>query len=454
MLLATLLLTALTAPTPAAEQTTLVRPPFGHCLGITKVTAFHMFLHFGGLTRFDEPAGMDAVKLRVKDDPSNAGDDDELTVFGLNSGRSELIFNTSLYRAELYGSEGTGPGRFRRPTDVAADQRGNVFVTDTGNHRVVRLVYEADTLRYVRSLGSKGEGERQFLSPSGLALGASGKLYVADTGNDRIVVMSGTGEDFATIGGAGGVLDEPFGIDVAERDERWIAGRRAFVVVSDRGGTRLTTLAHDGTVLATVGSESLPVPGASFGHLAIDYYGSVYAVDQTLGAIHKLDADLRYVTTFGLSENGRAVFDEPRGITIWRRFGQVFVSERAGAQYFWIGTDIENAGVQPQPASQDDVLDISYTLTEVARVTIEILDDRDKVLATIASNRRRGIGPALERWRGLRQDGNDRSGQSGAAGNLTPGRYTLRISARPTYSSGEYFEAVATVPLEIAAPGR
>jgi streptogramin lyase len=434
-------------PATASEphETTLIHPPFGHCLGITRVTSFHLFLHLGGRTRFDEPAGIHAVKLRSKDDPSTPHDDDELTVFGLNSGRSELIYNTSLYAADIYGSHGSGPGRFSNPLDVTADERGNVFVSDTGNDRVVRLAYESDTLRYVRSFGSTGGGERQLRRPSGIALGHSGRLYVADTGNDRIVVMSGTGDPVATIPAERDRttdLERPFGLDVAESGDRWLAGRRTVIAVSDRDGERLSVFDGDGTRTAMVEAGRLPVSGASFGHVAIDYYGNVYAVDRNMGAIHKFDADLDYVTTFGRQGRGENEFDEPRGITIWRRFGQVFVTERAGAQYYWIGTDILGLEVAPERLVPGRPLRIEYVLTEVSRVTIELVDAGGEIVHTLLSNRRRAVGTTIDRWAG-RMEGRPPP---------PPGEYTVRVSARPTYSSGQYFEDVAIAQLRIEQP--
>ena len=436
VVLAALALLLHTGAAADTDQTTLVHPPFGHCLGITRVTSFHLFLHLGGRTRFDEPAGITAVKLKSKDDPSTPHDDDELTVFGLNSGRSELIYNTSLYAADIYGSPGSGPGSFRNPLDVAADERGNVFVADTGNDRIVRLAYEDDTLRYVRSFGTRGPGEREFFAPEGVALGASGTVYVADTGNDRVVLMSGAGahESAFTKDTSGVVLlDAPRGIDAVEADDPWIARRLEFIAVTDRGGGRLTTFGRDGRLLASVTVEELPVPGASLGDVAIDYYGNVYAVDRGLGAVHKFDAGLAYVTTFGSSGTGEGEFDEPRGITIWRRFGQIFVTERAGAQYYWIGTDIEDPALEPQPVVPGESSRIRYRLTEVSRVTAEILDDDGDIVHTLFSNRRRAVGVTAERF----------DGSFGMSGSFfAPGRYTFRLRARPTYSSGQYFEDV------------
>ncbi|MCK4512779.1 hypothetical protein KAW64_13625 [bacterium] len=430
-------------------QTTLVHPPFGHCLGMHRVTALHLFLYLGASTRFNEPAGIAAVKLDALDDPSTTSDDDELTVFGLNSGECEIIFNTSLANVETYGECGDDRGQFRNPLGIAADTRGNVFVADTGNHRIVRLLYKDSELKFVASFGSEGQGELQFSTPSQVALGASGNIYITDTGNDRVVAMTSTGQWLYEVTGDNEELtfDRPVGLAIVEGDDPWISRRQDFIVVSDQGGSRLVKISRDGRLLGTATSEDLPLPSVRFDALAIDYYGSVYATDGPNGRIHKFDPQLRYVTSVGSLDTGELEMDEPRGITLWRRFGQIFITERAGAQYFWIGTDIldlESSTDRLRPGEDD--LSLSYFLTEVARVTVQLVDSDGDVVHTLVDNRRRAVGQNVERWDG-------RLGRRGEP--APPGVYTLIITATPTYSSGEYFHDTAETPLAVLhAPSR
>ena len=431
-------------------QTTLVHPPFGHCLGMYRVTAFHAFLYLGASTSFNEPAGLTAVKLDALDDPSTTSDDDELTVYGLNSGECEIIFNTSLVNVETYGDCGDGRGQFRDPLGIAADSRGNVFVADTGNHRIVRLLHKDAQMEFVRSFGSEGHGELQFSTPSQVALGSSGTLYVTDTGNDRVVVMTSIGQWLQEIRGDDKgelTFDQPVGLAVVEANDPWISRRQDFIVVSDRGGDRLVKISREGKLLGTAAAADLPLPSVRFDALAIDYYGNVYVTDRPNDRIHKFDSHLRYLTSIGNSGSGGTEMDEPRGITLWRRFGQIFVTERSGAQYFWIGTDIldlstSTEGIRPG----EDSVRLSYFLTETSRVTVELLDPDGDVIHTLVDNRRRATGENVERWDG-------KLGRRG--GPAPPGVYTLRVSARPTYSAGEYFHDTAETPLTVLmAPSR
>ncbi len=75
-----------------------------------------------------------------------------------------------------------GPG-FRGPTAVSVDLFGQVFVADTGNHRVVHF---DSTGRLVRIFGDQGWGVGEFSGPSDVCAREGFRLFVVDEGNERI----------------------------------------------------------------------------------------------------------------------------------------------------------------------------------------------------------------------------------------------------------------------------
>jgi DNA-binding beta-propeller fold protein YncE len=89
------------------------------------------------------------------------------------------------------GSGGAGD-QFMRPTDVAWDGNGNIFVAD-GHGANARIAKFDRTGRFVSSWGSKGSEPGQFNTPHSLAIDAQGNVYVADQGNKRIQVFDNTG---------------------------------------------------------------------------------------------------------------------------------------------------------------------------------------------------------------------------------------------------------------------
>jgi DNA-binding beta-propeller fold protein YncE len=89
------------------------------------------------------------------------------------------------------GVAGTTEDTFDMPTDTAFGADGRIYVSDGyGNGRVV--VFDAEG-RYVGEWGRLGTGEGEFDTVHSVAVGADGRVFVADRGNARIQIFDADG---------------------------------------------------------------------------------------------------------------------------------------------------------------------------------------------------------------------------------------------------------------------
>jgi NHL repeat len=102
------------------------------------------------------------------------------------------------------GPAGSGvPGSsFSRPTDVAWDRAGNIYIADGigTNNRIAKFDKDG---RFLKQWGSTGSEQGQFNGVKAVAVDAQGNVYAADAGNKRVQVFDSEGtfkSQFANIG--------------------------------------------------------------------------------------------------------------------------------------------------------------------------------------------------------------------------------------------------------------
>jgi sugar lactone lactonase YvrE len=173
---------------------------------------------------------------------------------------------------EGFGGDGEAAvsAQLAGPSGIAVDAAGNLFITDTGNHRI-RKVNSAGIITTVAGLGTPGFGgdggpaiSAQLASPSAIALDMAGNLIVADSGNNRVrkVTPAGMISTIAGVGTAGfsgdGAIATAAQLSLVGSSETLSTGlvvdAAGNIYIADTGNHRIRRVSPGGVVTTIAGS--------------------------------------------------------------------------------------------------------------------------------------------------------------------------------------------------------
>jgi len=376
---------------------TLVVPSFRHTFGFYRASKYYLQLFLGANFECNNPQGITAVKLKELNDPKTKRDDDELTIFAVNSGRGQVVYNIGLEEVKVYGDDKI----FSNPKGITANENGLIALADFGNSRVVKLQYHKGAIDKVAEIPMTGR-------PYDVCLDSKNNLYVTDYDNSRVLVYSPSDSlifEFGKKGRAFGEIYHPMGIEVIDASAPHNHYQDDFIVITDKNGMRISKFTTKGRFLGSVESFELGLTDANFLYIAIDYFGSIYVTDEVNDQIHKFDHNLRYIISVGRPGTDKGEFFSPRGITIWRRYGQVFIAEKEGGQYLWIGVDGFVVGCFPKEFNQSQPgTTLAIYTTEETKIDITIHNQSGEKIRDLIKGIRRIPGEFLVVW-----DGRDNS---------------------------------------------
>lgn len=168
------------------------------------------------------------------------------------------------------GGEDEGPESFFNigPTAVAADTRGNLYIMDRGNHRVV--IFD-DAGNHLRTLGRKGGGPGEFqMWPQGIAIASNGTINVYDVGKQGLVRFAPDGTPLQTRRIEGGFLN------------RYALLRDGIAIHvdafnNDAAFDRIQTITDAGDTTTVLSIPSAPLKPVDFGCVKISGMAPLFA---------------------------------------------------------------------------------------------------------------------------------------------------------------------------------
>jgi hypothetical protein len=265
------------------------------------------------------------------------------------------VVTTLAGAAAVSGSaDGTGAAaRFFAPFGVAADSTGNVYVADSANHTVRKVTAAAVVTTLAGTAGIPGSADgtgatARFTRPSSVAVDSTGNLYVADTDSHTIrkVTAAGAVTTLAGTPGTSGSADGA-GADARFSFPRGIAVDSAGnIYVADLGNATIRKVTPSGIVTTLAGAPG--VRGSADGSgaaarfnlpsgVAVDGAGNIYVADRVNHTIRKLTAAGVVTTLAGTPAPGTADgtgaaarFNFPSGVAV-DSAGNVYVADEANS---------------------------------------------------------------------------------------------------------------------------
>lgn len=241
---------------------------------------------------------------------------------------------------------------------LALDQDENLYVVDSSQYAVRRILKSSGIIERVAGNGSQGfNGDggpalaASFMLPRGIVFASNGDLIISDSGADRVRRVEKLSGLVSTIGGNGTFRsfegDGGPATNAALSDVRSVAANtNGGFLVADRSNDRIRSIDTGGAISTVAGNgvpnfqgEGVPATGPVLSgpwSVAGSLQGGFYIVDGSCNCIRKVSPDGNISTfagrppAWGFSGDGgpatNALLSDPRGVAV-DRVGRVIVAD-------------------------------------------------------------------------------------------------------------------------------
>jgi uncharacterized protein (TIGR03663 family) len=252
------------------------------------------------------------------------GPDGSLYVVDTNNHRVQK-FDAARTFVKSWGGQGSAPGQFNEPWGIAVARDGSVYVADTWNHRIEKFDKDGNFISMWGVFGDVGENYDsdllQLYGPRAIALDGDDNVWVTDTGNERVIAFSPEGEPQDVFGGTGaeiGQFLEPVGIAIDAAGNFYIA---------DTWNRRIQIFDADLNPIQQIEVEAWDSQSVvNKPYIATDADGNSYVTDPEGYRIIKFGKDGKVRAVWGAPGNDLAGMQLPTGIAL-DADGQIYVAD-------------------------------------------------------------------------------------------------------------------------------
>jgi DNA-binding beta-propeller fold protein YncE len=277
-----------------------------------------------------------------------------VTFFSQSGGNNADSVSRPKFLFSIMG-EGSKTG-LKEPSFAISDNRGKIFVSDTGNKRICvfnnqgnflydfggtgskkPLVYPygigiIDSKRVIVAdtgagalyeYNTKGEFVKLWLDtsagiqPAAIHIVPDKEVYITDLAGRQVVVFSPEGKLLRKITSKGASLGALLGMAVESNGDIWLA---------DGSNYNVKLLSQQGTVKKVFdGGPKLPLSMAK--GLALDQQGRVYVADTLSDVIRVFDKNGNDLITIGTVNEGKRSFQLPVGVSVDNN-GKVYIADQ------------------------------------------------------------------------------------------------------------------------------